>query len=127
MDVGNHGGSAWVVDPNLRLYGSYNYRAASYYTAGYGDLRLGKLGSNFLLYVDTPDLRFRGERGVYVHKEGYSRGFVDGSSRFLFDPTFEIDRKIIEQVGPSGIMHGIDANAPREEVVYEQMSHEQEP
>jgi prepilin-type N-terminal cleavage/methylation domain-containing protein len=121
MDLHNangYGGSFWTEFPGERIIGAYNYRATSYGKSGHGALRQNKLATNFVVLMDTPDLRWRGFKGLYVHPDGYSRVFVDGSGAFYSDPTYEVDR--IVGTGNSGnnntTVDGVFAPATDEKV-----------
>ena len=88
------GGSGWISNPNHRIIGGYNFRGTSYFHSTRGDildLTGGKLGSRFIMVVDTPDIRMRGLKSKYNKHLGYNRVFSDGSGSFVADPNFEID------------------------------------
>lgn len=85
------GGSYWteLTTSTYRVAPSYNYRSASYFNMGNGQLRISKLdGAVFPLLVDFPDIRF----GIRAHHQvGYNRTFADGHAGFFPDPDFTID------------------------------------
>ena len=132
MDVAHpygYGASWWVEDPTHRIVNGYNYRAPSYYNAGKGHIRLNDISGDLLLYVDTPDVRFRGREGRYVHTDGYSRAMGDGSASFLLDPHFLVEQRLLALHPPDGSGHeghmagiGSPWDASMEEEIYDYMS-----
>jgi prepilin-type N-terminal cleavage/methylation domain-containing protein len=98
------GASFWNENSNHRIINGYNYRAPSYYNADKGHIRINRASGMFVVYVDTPDVRFRGRGGQYVHPDGYSRALGDGSASFLLDPD-NIIEEMARAIAPSGDAH----------------------
>jgi prepilin-type N-terminal cleavage/methylation domain-containing protein len=122
------GASFWSENLQYRIINGYSYRAASYYNAGKSHMKANRLSRAFLLYVDVPDVRFRGSQGIFVHPDGYNRAFGDGSASFLEDPEHEVERRLrTEHPGGSteGIMHGgisSQAEGQHEERIWDLMA-----
>ncbi len=112
-------GGSWWVDSNQnaqRVIVSYNYRATPYFKSGNGNIRANKVGSNFIISTDTPDYRWRGEKGVYAHPDGFNRVFADGSGSFRKDENHEIEQKFIELTGGKNNFDGMTKPSEEEQI-----------
>lgn len=112
-----YGGSGWSKHPNHRIIGNINYRGTSY-----GNIndrkapRMSQVSGDFLLLVDTPDMRFRGGKSLRNAHGGYNIILADGSGFFLAEPEYEVDELVL------GISNGnMDGRRPGQDMVYDVM------
>ena len=117
MDVAHpwgYGGSGWIKYPNHRIIGSYNYRGTSYERVHGGPPRMSKAGASFVVLMDTPDIRMRGERSLYNAHGGYNFVSADGGGSFLADPQYEVDAMALEISGGT-----VDGRRGASEIIFE--------
>jgi prepilin-type N-terminal cleavage/methylation domain-containing protein len=108
-DVVFKGGSAWYKYPLHRIITSYNYRGISYQTAkidGGNPMRIDDINSEFMLFMDSPDMRNRGPESLYNAHGGYNFMTGDGSGDHFADTSFQVDYIATQMVGPSGNVDG---------------------
>ncbi|MEM6504348.1 MAG: prepilin-type N-terminal cleavage/methylation domain-containing protein [Planctomycetota bacterium] len=100
------GGSAWYLYPKHRITGSYNYRGTSFEFDKKRPMTMEDISPDFLMTMDTPDMRIRGEGREYLaHNEGDYYVTADGSGRFFRDTENMIDR-FAQMSGTAGNVDG---------------------
>jgi len=94
MDVAHpngYGGSGWSAYPKHRIIGSYNYRGTSFYWSKKRVMRRADATGRFIMMIDTPDFRFRGQQSQFNKHGGYNVVFSDGSSVHFADIDYYVD------------------------------------
>lgn len=91
-----YGASGWDDHPNHRILVSTNYRGTSFMRQYNTFLRASNAVDNFVMVIDTPDLRFRGEKSQYNAHGGYNVTFGDGSGIHFPDPEYRIDQILLQ-------------------------------
>lgn len=86
-----YGGGGWSKFPGHRVIGSYNYRGTSIYWVNGKMIRRGDVGSNFVMMIDTPDLRVRGPKSQFNAHKGYNIVFADGGGIYFSDQDYIVD------------------------------------
>lgn len=99
------GGSAWYDYPLHRIVGSFNYRGTSFEFDKKRPMTLEDLGSDFLLSMDTPDMRKRGAKGQFNAHGGYNYVTADGSGRHFKDNDYMVD-EFAKMSGNAGNVDG---------------------
>ncbi len=94
MDVAHpwgYGGSGWVEFPRHRIIGGFNYRGTSWGWVHGSPPHAPTADANFVLLVDTPDFRMRGEKIANNAHGGYNIIYNDGSGFFFADEGYTVD------------------------------------
>lgn len=86
------GGSAWYLYPYHRITGSYNYRGTSFEFDKKRPMNMEDITPDFLMIMDTPDMRVRGARSLYNEHGGYYYVTADGSGRYFRDEEYMVDQ-----------------------------------
>ena len=111
------GGSWWTNSDyaNMRVIGSYNYRASSWLAYHNVDMTTADANGTEVMIIDLPDMRFGGK---FLHPDGYNRAFGNGHGAWFADPERKVDNLIMsypEYFGSAGAVHGLLNTAPGEE------------
>lgn len=99
------GGSAWFKYPQHRITGSYNYRGTSFEFDKKRPMTMEDISPDFLMVVDTPDMRIRGAKSLYNQHGGYYYVTADGSGRYFADTDFMVD-EFAKMSGAAGNVDG---------------------
>lgn len=99
------GGSAWYDYPTHRIVGSYNYRGTSFEFDKKRPMKMEDISPDFLMSIDTPDMRKRGFESQYNAHGGYNFITADGSGRHFLDQDFMVD-EFAKMSGASGNVDG---------------------
>jgi prepilin-type N-terminal cleavage/methylation domain-containing protein len=97
MDNGNPatndwlGASAWFDYPGYRIFTGFNYRGTSFESVNKRAPTIDDADSDFLMTLDSPDIRYRGEKGLYNAHGGYNFMAGDGSGGHFGDQGFQVD------------------------------------
>lgn len=89
------GTSAWLDYPGYRMFTGFNYRGTSYESAYRRAPEIDDANSEFLMTMDSPDMRMRGAEGAYNFHGGYNFMAGDGSGAFFADEAFQVDELAI--------------------------------
>lgn len=145
MDVINdYGvGASWYTDPDstaLRIIIGYHYRAASWEKSrisgvAKGRMRSTDVGSDTIMTVDMPDLRFVGlgvapgtireeneaDMRAFTHPDGYGRSFADGHASFRYDRDYDVAWEMYRRNGWGDAMAAAtEQHANIAEIIYTQ-------
>ena len=111
-------GSGYIEFPRHRIIGGFNYRGTSYWHVNKKLPRRGEVGSGFVMMIDTPDFRFRGQQSQYNAHGGYNIIYGDGGGYFFADQDYSVDG--LAQ-GANGRVDGRGA-AKNDELIYKSLA-----
>ena len=93
------GTSAWFNYPGYRMFTGFNYRGTSYENVNGREPRVDDVDSDFLMTMDSPDMRYRGAESKYNQHGGYNFMAGDGSGGHFADSGYQVDAILMAMSG----------------------------
>ena len=85
------GASAWFDHPGYRIFTGFNFRGTSFEDAFRRPPTIDDIDSDFLMTMDSPDMRMRGAQSLYNEHGGYNFMAGDGSGGHFADEGYQVD------------------------------------
>lgn len=93
------GTSAWFDYPGYRMFTGFNYRGTSFESVYKREPTIDDIDSEFLMTLDSPDMRYRGAESLYNEHGGYNFMAGDGSGGHFADAGYQVDAILLAMSG----------------------------
>lgn len=93
------GASAWFNYPGYRIFTSFNYRGTSFESVYKRNPEIDDIDSEFLMTMDSPDMRYRAAESKYNEHGGYNFMAGDGSGGHFADQGYQVDAILMAMSG----------------------------